>query len=125
MWWTTLWVLWVVVILVLTTMPWSNYVGHSHWDQVRWIPFWNRPLALSDIFGNVLLFIPFGYLQGRVLRSMPEKSVWIRPMVMALTVSTAVECFQVYCHNRTASTTDISTNLLGTVLGIWLSKQHI
>jgi glycopeptide antibiotics resistance protein len=44
--------------------------------------------------------------------------------VTAVALSTSVEFFQVYCHNRHPSTTDIGTNLLGAVFGVMLSKLH-
>ena len=43
-------------------MPWSDFKGHSHWGLVRWIPFGDHRLALSEIVGNVALFLPFGLL---------------------------------------------------------------
>ena len=54
--------LWLVVIAGATTLPWSNYVGHSHWGHVRWIPFRDDPLIMGDLALNVVLFMPFGFL---------------------------------------------------------------
>ena len=117
----TLWIMWIIVIVFLTTMPWENYTGHAHWDQVRWIPFYDHtPLALLDILGNVVLFAPFGFFLGRALHSSPPKKVWFLTVLLAATLSTSVELFQVYCHNRIPSTTDICTNLLGAALGVLL-----
>jgi hypothetical protein len=59
--WITFWILWLAVIVCATTMPWSNFKGHSHWGLVRWIPFGDHPLVLSDIVANVALFLPLGY----------------------------------------------------------------
>ena len=118
----TLWILSIAVIVALTTMPWANYVGHPHWDEVRWIPFYDHPLPLADILGNVLLFVPFGYLFPRGLRGSAPVRSWGLPVLLALTLSTAVELFQVYSHNRTPSTTDICTNLLGAVLGLMVEQ---
>jgi glycopeptide antibiotics resistance protein len=113
--------MWIIVIVFLTTMPWENYTGHAHWDQVRWIPFYDHtPLALLDILGNVVLFAPFGFFLGRALHSSPLKKVWFLTVLLAATLSISVELFQVYCHNRIPSTTDICTNLLGAALGVLL-----
>ncbi|MCC6162750.1 MAG: hypothetical protein IT182_05310 [Acidobacteria bacterium] len=49
----------VVVVLAVTTTPWSAYVGHSHWADVEWVPF-TRTLRPLDFLLNVLLFVPFG-----------------------------------------------------------------
>ena len=123
MWWK-LWLIWIVVILGSTTMPWTNYAGHSHWDMVRWIPFYDHPLAPSDVLANVGLFVPFGLFLGRALPGSSPKRVWVLTLLTAAALSTSVEFFQVYCHNRTPSTTDICTNLLGAVFGAMLSKPH-
>ena len=123
MWWI-LWLIWVVVILGFTTMPWSNYVGHSHWALVRWIPFYDHTIAISDVLANMVLFVPFGFFLGRVLPPSSSKTVWIVTLLTAVMLSTSVEFFQVYCHNRHPSTTDIGTNVLGAVFGVILSKLH-
>lgn len=124
MWWK-IWLVWIVVILAVTTMPWNDFVGHSHWDQVRWIPFFDRPLALSDIFANVALFVPFGFFLGRSLPRASRKKVWIFALLMATTLSASVEFLQVYYHNRIPSTSDVCTNLLGALLGVWLSIPRL
>ena len=123
MWWKLCWLIWIGVILGFTTMPWKNYVGHSHWELVRWMPFSDHPLALSDILANVVLFVPFGFFLGRALPSSSPKRVWF-PTLLAAALSTSVEFFQVYCHNRNPSTTDICNNVIGTALGVWLATAH-
>jgi glycopeptide antibiotics resistance protein len=123
MWWK-LWLIGIVIILGFTIMPWTNYVGHSHWDLVRWLPFYDHPLVLSDVLGNVVLFVPFGLFLGRALPRSSPRRVWLLTLLTAVALSTSVEFFQVYCHNRHPSTTDIGTNLLGAVFGVMLSKLH-
>jgi glycopeptide antibiotics resistance protein len=108
-----LWFMGIATIVGFTTMPLSNYVGHSHWDHVSWVPFYDQRLNLPDILGNVALFFPFGYFFPRVLHGLSLKRIWGLPILTAATLSTAVECFQVYTHNRIRSTTDICANLLG------------
>ena len=48
MWWI-LWGTWNIVILGFTVLPVENFVGHAHWDKVRWIPLYDHPLVLFDI----------------------------------------------------------------------------
>ena len=112
MWWK-LWLVWLVVILGVTVLPLSNYVGHAHWNLVNWIPYNEHPLALEDVFGNIALFIPFGFFLRRSLPTSSPKRVSILALLMAAAFSTSVEFFQVYCHNRNPSTTDICDNVLG------------
>jgi glycopeptide antibiotics resistance protein len=119
----TLWLLSIALIVGITTMPWSNYVGHPHWDQVRWIPFY-PPLAFLDILGNVVLFLPFGYFFPRALRGSSSGRSWGLPVLLATALSTAVELFQVYTHNRMPATTDICTNLLGAMSGLAIHRSY-
>ena len=120
MWWK-LWLAWIAVIIGATALPWTNYAGHAHWDEVRWIPFYGQPLALGDVFANVVLFIPFGFFLRRAMAASSPKRIWILTVLLATALSTAVEIFQIYSHNRVPSTTDICGNLLGTIIGVLLS----
>jgi len=122
MWWT-LWLIWLTVILGITTMPWSNYVGHSHWTLVSWVPFYRQPFSLSDVLENMVLFAPFGLFLGRALSRFSAKRARQFTFWTALALSTSVEFFQIYCHNRHPSTTDIGANVLGAMLGVVLSTR--
>ena len=117
----TLWVIGIALILAVTTMPWSSYVGHSHWDRVNWIPFSDHPLL--EIFGNVALFFPFGYFFPRARHDASPK-FWALPIIIGGMLSTGVEFFQVYTHSRFPSTTDISANLLGVIFGLSLQRVN-
>ena len=35
---STLWLVFLAVGVALTTMPWSNYVGYSQGNRVKWVP---------------------------------------------------------------------------------------
>ena len=102
-------------------MPWSNFVGHAHWQLVRWIPFYDDP-EISDMVANIVLFLPFGAFLGKALPRSSSKKLWSGVIFAALALSTSVEFFQVYCHNRTPSTTDICTDVLGAAVGLMASK---
>ena len=115
----TLWLIAIAVILAAATMPWSNYVGHSHWDHVNWIPFFDHPLL--EILGNVALFLPFGYFFPRARQGASLK-VRVLPIIIGAMLSTGVEFFQVYTHSRFPSTTDICANLLGAIIGLSLQR---
>ena len=123
MWWK-LWLVWIVAILGATVLPLTNYVGHSHWQLVNWVLYNEHPLALKDVIGNFALFVPFGFFLKLSLPTWSSKRVGILTLLIAATLSTSVEFFQVYCHNRNPSTTDICNNVLGAVLGVWLSIPH-
>ena len=120
--------LWTAVIVGVTTLPWSDYTGHSHWDSVRWMPFCERPLVATDIVLNVILFVPFGFLLMRRAGSAAASARRVTStLVFAAALSISAEYFQVYCHNRIPSATDVCTNVLGAGLGIlfqWWNKSE-
>jgi NADH:ubiquinone oxidoreductase subunit 5 (subunit L)/multisubunit Na+/H+ antiporter MnhA subunit len=31
-------ILWIVLILMVGVLPLSNFVGHSHWEYIKWVP---------------------------------------------------------------------------------------
>lgn len=123
MWWI-LWATWNIVILGFTVLPVENFVGHAHWDKVRWIPLYNHPSVLFDIVANVALFVPFGYLLKRVLSGRSGRQTWILTFLLAGGISTSIEFYQVYCHNRFPSTTDIGSNLFGAIIGVLISETE-
>ena len=56
-------ILWIVLILMVGGLPLSNFVGHSHWEYIKWVPAaedLRSPKYLIDIFsdivGNIALF---------------------------------------------------------------------
>jgi len=121
MWWI-LWGTWTIVILGVTLPPFKYFVGHAHWDMVRWIPFYDHPLVPFDMIANIILFVPFGYLLKRALSGRSGRQAWILTFLLAGGISTAIEIYQIFCHNRVPSTTDIVTNLLGAIIGVLLSE---
>ncbi len=129
-------ILWVVFTLMVGILPLSNFVGHSHWEYIKWVPIptvedLRSPQYLldisSDIVGNTLLFLPLGYVLRRLLTS----SSPIRQLLIAagigITLSLSIELYQVYCHNRFPSIFDVITNVTGTVIGVRVplfSRKH-
>ena len=122
-------ILWIVFTLLVEVLPLRNFVGHAHWEYIKWIPIPTVEdlrsskylLDISaDIVGNILLFLPLGYFLRRLLTS-PSP---IRQLLIAAgiggTLSLCIELYQVYCHNRFPSIFDIITNMTGTLMGLRL-----
>ena len=123
-------VLWflLAILSIAPLLPLSNFVGHPHWDHIRWIPFQNFSLSwnmLKDIVGNTLWFMMFGYLLHYQLN---EDSRTLRTIAtitaIAGGISLSIEFFQVFCHNRIASITDVICNVLGAGLGGYLAEKQ-
>jgi len=104
-------------------LPPGNFRGHSHWYMVTWVPFTDKVLKWHDLAGNMVVFVPFGLMCpfGRT-RSGAGRLMVVA--VLALALSIGVETFQVYCHNRFASATDVVFNLAGAVLGSRLASAR-
>ena len=117
----------VALIIAATTMPWSMYyVGHSHWANVEWLPF-SRRVRPNDFLLNILLFVPFGFsaqLCGTASRERVHDRLVGLVVAAAFLLSVAAEVFQVYCHGRLPTTTDIISNALGAYLGTFIGRDR-
>ena len=113
-----------MLILLIGILPLHNFVGHAHWQYIRWVP---TPDQLSspdvlldmgfDAAANILLFVPFGLLY--MLRGLGGRSVSPHLlMLMAFALSFGIEYYQVYCHNRSTSLLDLLDNVLGAYIGM-------
>ena len=111
----------LAAVLAATLLPWSNFVGHSHWAQVQWIPFYGRRLDWFDIAANVALFVPLGYFAGGFFAVLlpGKKQLWV--LVGATLLSTSAEFVQIYSHGRFPSASDIGCNVVGAALGLMIS----
>ena len=122
-------VLWfaLAILSIAPLLPLSNFVGHPHWDLIRWIPFQDFSLSrnmLKDVIGNTLWFMMFGYLLHYQLYE-SSISLWTITAIILVAggVSLSIEFFQIFCHSRTASMTDVTCNVLGAGLGGYLTKK--
>lgn len=126
-----LWYVWSVLILLAGILPLHNFVGHAHWQYIRWVPTPDQlssPDVLLDLgldaVANILLFIPFGLLYA--LRGLERKP--FSPgllMLMAFTLSFGIEYYQVYCHNRSTSLLDLVNNVLGAYVGMRIGGMYV
>jgi glycopeptide antibiotics resistance protein len=123
-------VLWflLAVLSIAPLFPLNNFVGHPHWDYIRWIPFQDFALSrnmLKDVLGNILWFMMFGYLLHYQLS---KDSVSLRTLVTIVAVgggvSLSTELLQVFCHNRISSMTDVVCNIFGAGLGGYIAQKQ-
>lgn len=114
-----LWIGWFALVIFATTTPWWKFDGSPHWESIRWIPFADLTWSEGDLLeaaANLLLFVPLGYLTVR--------ATWAEntsPLMMAGTValicSVGAEVYEIFCEARVPSTTDISVNVAGSLIG--------
>jgi len=110
--------LWTLLICACV-IPWADLQNHSHWSRVQWIPFVTPPVKLIDIVINVLLYVPFGYL---FVRWTGRRGTALAVMCGG-TLSLITEWTQLYSHSRFPSLTDVTCNVCGTLIGVWLAQQ--
>lgn len=73
-----------------------------------------------DIFGNMLLYVPFGLFYANWRR---QPAVWRSGLAYAALLSSATEFTQVFSHGRFPSLQDILMNVVGAAIGIGLSQR--
>lgn len=120
--------LWLAVLVLTPLFPLENFVGHAHWDSVRWVPFQDFSFSadgLIDIAGNTIWFAVLGYLSYYWVTDpgSPFRSIAM-VLLLASGVSLSLELFQVYCHNRIPSMTDVACNLIGAAIGGYFGWKH-
>ena len=116
--------LWALFIALVGTFPFANFVGHSHWEYVQWFPTADKFLSgrfLFDIVANIALFLPLGYLLDRSCSTTIARRSLFLASGVAFLLSLSIEWFQVYCHNRHPSLTDVVSNVTGSLIGAFLS----
>ena len=119
--WLILWILYGILILASGVYG-SDFVGHSHWDYVVWIPSLDQMQTFRlwlDIVLNIALYAPFAFLFLQY-RNSAHRSALVTAVLLGLLLSCAVELYQVYTHNRHPSPLDIVCNLSGTIIGTLL-----
>ena len=119
--WLTFWILYSFLILASGVYG-SDFVGHSHWDYVIWIPPLEEIRSFQfwlDIIVNVALYVPFTFLYLQQRHS-NDRSALVTAVLAGLLLSCSVELYQVYSHNRRPSPLDIVCNLSGTIIGVQL-----
>lgn len=124
--------LWIAFIVLVGVLPLRNFVGHSHWEYIKWLPTAEdliSPKYLvdigSDLVGNTLLFLPLGFFLSRLLSPASVRRQLLVAACVSGLLSFSIEFYQVYCHNRFPSFFDVITNITGAFLGIWCARRNV
>jgi VanZ family protein len=105
-------------VIVAATVPTTDFVSHTHWQKVQWIPFISPPVKLVDVVVNIALYLPFGYAFARA--SGARFRVW-RAVALAGVLAVTLEWSQLYSHSRFPSLQDVLCDIFGTWVGAWLA----
>ena len=90
---------------------------HFNIQNIQWLQF-DKRLSLTDIFGNVLLFIPLGFLIGLNIKKMRPIFRIVLAVIFGFLLSLAIEITQLFFLERTTSVIDLFNNTLGSAIGI-------
>ncbi|HEU4502144.1 MAG TPA: VanZ family protein, partial [Nitrospira sp.] len=75
---------------------------------------------LVETAANILAFVPVGYLLVRSLSPNCGHPVFFA-CLLGFWSSVGIETYQLFCHDRVPSATDIFMNVAGTAVGVWLA----
>lgn len=101
--------------IVLVTFPWELQ-DHAHWYKVTWVPF-TGVVRLRDLMGNVIGYVPVGFLLARAFPGTPRA----RLIGAACLMSALLEFAQIWSHVRFPSSTDLVLNVAGATVGTLLA----
>jgi glycopeptide antibiotics resistance protein len=108
-----LWWYWIPLVWIISS-PWVGFTREPQWKRVHLVPFSDPADSVTDVVGNVLLFVPFGYSAAR-------RPGAIRSIAFAATaaaaVSVAAEASQLFSTERYPSATDVLMAVTGAALG--------
>jgi glycopeptide antibiotics resistance protein len=108
------------LVALVVIVPWADFQGHTHWDEVGWIPFVSWPVRNRDIVVNLLLCAPLGIASALYFRSHV-----LAAGLIAFGVSLFGEWLQVYSHSRFPSATDLLCNVAGAVAAALVVRRRL
>jgi glycopeptide antibiotics resistance protein len=76
-------------------------------------------VAQLNLFGNILIFIPFGILGSQFRKT----NSWQKIFVVGLSASLMIECIQLLTGLGSFDVDDLILNTLGTLMGYFISKR--
>ncbi|RMF86568.1 MAG: VanZ family protein [Nitrospinota bacterium] len=132
------WLLLIYVLFVLynTLLPFDFVLrrdfARQNWEQISWSPFFDqmgRRVSRTDIAGNVLLFLPFGFLAwGAWPRPSRGRGALITITGAGAALSMTIEGLQLFLVHRHTGLHDVISNTAGTLLGVtmgWLYWEKL
>ncbi|HJR58189.1 MAG TPA: VanZ family protein [Vicinamibacterales bacterium] len=108
-----LWLVWFVLVWVVS-FSWVGFTPAPQWGRVHWVPFSDPADKFRDVFANILLFFPFGFL---VARRRPGARGLMTIIALALAISVSAEAMQLFSTVRHPSATDVTAAVWGAVAG--------
>ena len=113
--------LWGLFIVYATLLPFT-FSASGELIETRLRRMWERPLrggSWSDVYGNILLFLPWGLLLAiwRAHRGANYAMALLLALTSATLLSVSVELTQLFSVSRFPSFIDVIANTVGSVAG--------
>ena len=84
-------------------------------------------VIIVPIIGNILLFVPWGFLMFIALYSenRPTVQTYLLTILLGFTLTVAIEAWQYFLPSRVADINDVIWNTAGTVVGAILGHMRL
>jgi len=119
--------IWILYLLFFASFRYSETILFT----IKTVPFetineystkvilWDKTEAFKNIFGNIILFIPYGFLG--ILYPRLNQFGWL--FLTFFIVINMIEFSQFYFRRGFADVDDVILNTLGTVVGFFIYKR--
>jgi hypothetical protein len=104
---------WCLAVL-LGSVPLTDLQTHPLWTRVEWIPFWSS--TLKDVVVNIFLYVPLGFFFTG------ERHRVSTVIGLGAVLSLAAELSQVFSPSRFPATTDVVSNMIGALAGVFIAR---
>ena len=110
---TLCFIIYILLLYYIVTFQDNNY-GTNNWVPFKEIFRYSivSRLFIKNVFGNILLFIPFGFFVSKMIKN----KTFIPPLILGVLVSSSIEFAQMVI-GRTADIDDIILNTIGAIVG--------
>lgn len=88
-------------------------------SQIQWTPYFTPEgrVSLTDIVGNIILFMPFGFLLGMLLLYRNKNYVIFKTVLAGALLSFLIEFVQLFIAERNTAPHDLINNTIGSGIG--------
>ena len=124
----------IVLVTVLLSGKSYSKVDVQPFKEIKTLRDRTRPIAtpilaviVMPMIGNVLLFVPWGFLMFIALYTVdrPTVQTYILTILLGFTFTVGIEAWQYFLPSRVVDVNDVIYNTLGTVLGAVLGHARL
>ena len=109
------------------TTPFNDIVNLKERLDTRPVSTQILAVILVPIAGNILLFVPWGFLMFISLYSVERLTVqtYLLTILIGLTLTLAIEAWQYFLPSRVSDINDVIWNTVGTIIGAVLGHMRL